>query len=255
MNKLVKNTFFYRSKHFNMQSTQNAVVTAATKGIGRAVVYKLAEQGMSVAFCARNAEEVQQMEQALSKKYPLASFLGVAADVAIPEGREHFVEAIKAKFSQVHLLLNNAGIFLPGSVQTEAEGVLEKLTETNVYSAYHITRGLLPLMLPFKSGHLFNMCSTASITAYTNGGSYCITKFALLGMSKVLREELKPELIKVTSILPGATYTASWEGSGLDAARFMKAEDVADMLWACYQLSPAAVVEEILLRPLAGDIP
>jgi short-subunit dehydrogenase len=73
-------------------------------------------------------------------------------------------------------------------------------------------------------------------------------------MSKVLREEMKAYDIKVTALLPGATYTASWEGSGLAESRFMQAKDVADMLWACYQLSASAVVEEILMRPLAGDI-
>jgi short-subunit dehydrogenase len=105
-----------------------------------------------------------------------------------------------------------------------------------------------------KAPHIFNMCSTASITAYVNGGSYAITKFGLLGMSKVLREELKPFQIKVTAILPGATKTASWEGTDLPDSRFMTAKDVASALWACYSMGPSAVVEEILMRPLPGDI-
>ena len=145
-------------------------------------------------------------------------------------------------------------MFLPGSIATEEAGVLEKLTETNVYSAYHLTRGLLPYMLKQQSGHIFMMCSTASITAYTNGGSYCITKFALLGMAKVLRQELKDQHIKVTAILPGATYTDSWQGTDLPRERFMEAQDVADAIIAAAQLSPSAVIEEILMRPMAGDI-
>jgi NADP-dependent 3-hydroxy acid dehydrogenase YdfG len=98
------------------------------------------------------------------------------------------------------------------------------------------------------------MCSTASITAYTNGGSYCISKFALYGLTKVLREELKPHHIKVTAILPGATLTTSWEGVNLPEERFMKPQDVAETIWSAYHLSPSAVIEEILMRPQLGDI-
>ncbi len=75
-----------------------------------------------------------------------------------------------------------------------------------------------------NSGHIFNMCSIASLRAYPNGGSYSISKYALLGFSENLREELKPYSIKVTAICPGATYTPSWEGSdGVEPARIMEA--------------------------------
>ncbi len=237
-----------------MKELKNAVVTGATKGIGRAVVYRLAQEGMSVLFCARNAKEVASMQADLEQLYPQQRFYGVVADVSKAADRVMLGATIQKTFKQIDLLLNNAGVFLPGGVHTEEAGTLELLTETNLYSAYHLTRACLPLMIPHRSGHIFNLCSTASIEAYVNGGSYGITKFALLGMSKVLREEMKAYNIKVTALLPGATYTASWEVSGLPESRFMKATDVADMLWACYQLSPAAVVEEILMRPLAGDI-
>jgi short-subunit dehydrogenase len=150
--------------------------------------------------------------------------------------------------------VNNTGVFLPGQIHNEAEGTFETLINTNLASAYHLTRGLVGDMIARREGHLFMMCSTASITPYTNGGSYCISKFALLGMSRVLREELKPHGVKVTALLPGATLTASWEGTDLPEDRFMKAEDVAASVWAAYTLSRSAVVEEILLRPQLGDI-
>jgi len=93
-----------------------------------------------------------------------------------------------------------------------------------------------------------------SIKAYPNGGSYAISKFALLGFSKVLREELKPAGIRVTAILPGATKTASWEGTDLPDSRFMKPEDVAEAVFSAWSLSPHSVVEELLIRPQLGDI-
>ncbi|MEQ9209931.1 MAG: SDR family oxidoreductase, partial [Pseudomonadales bacterium] len=123
-----------------------------------------------------------------------------------------------------------------------------------VYSAYHLTRALVDSMKSAKTGHIFSICSVASLFAYPNGGSYSISKFALLGFSKVLREELKQFGIRVTAVMAGATYTASWERSGLSPERFMKPQDVADAVFGAYSLSPQSVVEELIIRPQLGDI-
>ncbi len=165
-----------------------------------------------------------------------------------------FAADIKAAWDHVHILVNNAGVFLPGQVINEEEGTLEKLIDTNLYSAYHMTRHFVQGMISYGRAHIFNMCSVASINAYPNGGSYSISKFALLGLSKALREELKPHAVKVTSLLPGATYTDSWTGAGIEESRFMKAEDIAQTVWDIYHLSKTTVVEEVLLRPVPGDI-
>jgi short-subunit dehydrogenase len=109
-------------------------------------------------------------------------------------------------------------------------------------------------MINQKNGHIFNMCSVASLMAYPNGGSYSISKFALLGFSKCLREEMKPFNIKVTSIMPGAVLTDSWAGVDIPEERFMRAEDVAKTIWTAYHLSDSAVIEEIVMRPQKGDI-
>jgi len=158
------------------------------------------------------------------------------------------------QFGKPDVVVNNAGEFLPGSIHTEAEGTLEKMMESNLYSAYHLTRILLPKMMEAQHGHIFNMCSIASVQAYPNGGSYSLSKFALLGLSKNLREEMKPYNIKVTAIIPGAAYTDSWSQSGLPEQRFMEIDDVAKMVYAAARLSPQACVEEIVLRPQLGDI-
>jgi len=90
--------------------------------------------------------------------------------------------------------------------------------------------------------------------AYSNGGSYAISKFAMLGFSKCLREELKKFRIRVTAVMPGATMTNSWAGSDLPDERFMPAEDIAETIFAAYSLSGRSVVEEIVIRPQLGDI-
>ena len=103
-------------------------------------------------------------------------------------------------------------------------------------------------------GHIFNMCSIASLDAYKNGGSYSISKYAMYGFSKNLREEMKPHLIKVTSVFPGAVLTDSWDGFDNSTKRIMEAEDIARMVYASSQLSPQACVEDIIIRPQLGDL-
>jgi short-subunit dehydrogenase len=219
------------------------VVTGGTKGIGKAIADKFAQNNFSVIVCARNppqkpAENITYFQADLSKKEEVLAF----------------ADFVKSQTSKVDILVNNTGFFLPGQVHDEPEGTLEAMINTNLYSAYNLTRALVGGMIQEKSGHIFTICSTASITAYTNGGSYCISKFALLGMSKVLREELKPHNIRVTSVLPGATMTDSWAGVEIPEERFMKSTDVAEVIWATFILSKNTVIEEILLRPQLGDL-
>jgi short-subunit dehydrogenase len=109
-------------------------------------------------------------------------------------------------------------------------------------------------MLAQKAGHIFNICSIASLNAYEQGGAYSISKFALLGFSKNLRLELKDQGIKVTAVCPGAVFTNSWAGSGVDPKRIMESSDIAKMVYTASQLSPQAVVEDIVMRPQLGDL-
>jgi short-subunit dehydrogenase len=109
-------------------------------------------------------------------------------------------------------------------------------------------------MMGERGGHIFTICSIASLAAYPNGGAYSISKFALLGFTKNLRRELMPHNIKVTAIIPGAVYTDSWKGSGVDESRIMEAEDIASIIYNASRLSPQATVEEIVIRPQLGDL-
>ncbi|MPR34105.1 SDR family oxidoreductase [Salmonirosea aquatica] len=231
-----------------------AVITGATKGIGRAAAERFLEGGFDVVTCARQRDTLESFREAAQARYANSSLLIHQADLSVRSDTDHFVDYVNSLNRPVALLVNNTGVFVPGQLHTEPAGILERSIETNVYSAYHVTRGLLPGMIARQEGHIFNICSTASIMAYPNGGSYSVSKFALYGMTKVFREELKPLGIKVTALLPGATLTESWAGTELPESRFMKAQDIAESIWSAYHLSSSAVVEEIILRPQAGDI-
>lgn len=230
------------------------VVSGGTKGIGRAIVEKFMAEGFDAITCARSAKDLDKMKKELLGTYPKATLYTFQGDMSKKDEVEDFIRFVSGISGNIDVLVNNTGIFLPGQVHTEPEGNLEMMIETNVYSAYYLSRGLIPAMKDQKKGHIFNICSIASITAYANGGSYAISKFAMYGMSKVLREEMKPHRVRVTSVLPGATFTSSWEGVDLPTDRFIPVEDVATMVWAAYNLSPRSVVEDILIRPQLGDI-
>lgn len=230
------------------------IITGATKGIGRAIAEKFASEGFDLAVCSRNNDDLKAMKSAFKEQFPKVKLHIKKADLSKKKQVLAFAEFVKKTWDKFDVLMNNAGVFLPGEITKEEDGILESQIETNLYSAYHLTRAVLPLMLPQKTGHVFNMCSIASFMAYPNGGSYSISKFALLGFSKVLREELKTQGIKVTSIMPGATWSASWDGVDLPKARLAKAEDIAEVAWSAYVLSPSAVMEDVVIRPQLGDL-
>ncbi len=231
----------------------NAIVTGASKGLGKAIAIKLASKGYDLFLGSRNEDELLAVSREIKSDYNVNVFYYVA-DLSNKNETRKFAEAALDKFSQINVLVNNAGLFLPGKIHEEEDGVLEKQMETNLYSAYYLTKALMPVLLTTQHAHIFNMCSVASKIAYPNGGSYSISKFALLGFSKVLREELKGKNIKVTAILPGAAWSDSWKGADLPYDRLMEANDVAEALAACLNLSSAACVEEIVLRPQLGDL-
>lgn len=230
-----------------------AVVTGASKGIGRAIVEKFASENFEVAVCSRSETNLVELKNALESKFNTKIHIFVA-DVSQKSEIQNFGKFVIGLNLPIQVLVNNAGVFLPGKLMEEAENTLETLINTNVYSAYYLSRLMVPEMKPQETSHIFNICSIASLMAYPQSGSYSISKFALLGFSKSLRQELIDTNVKVTSVMPGATLTDSWAGVDLPEERFMKPEDVADIVWASYNLSKSAVVEEIVLRPIKGDI-
>ena len=230
------------------------LVTGGTKGIGRAIIEKFAAEGFHIITCARSEKDLENLKLEIERDYTFSKVQYLAADLGAETERSSFIAFVKKLNVRIEVLVNNTGIFIPGKIIEEGNEVLPNMMAANLYSAYYLTKALVPDMIRRKQGHIFNICSTASIRAYPNGGSYSITKFAMYGMTKCLREEVKDFGIKVTALLPGATYTASWEGVDLPVERFMKAEDIADVVHATYVLSKNSVVEEILIRPQLGDI-
>ncbi|TAD94945.1 MAG: SDR family oxidoreductase [Bacteroidetes bacterium] len=229
------------------------VITGASKGIGKAIAEKFASQGFNLALCARTESDLLILKNEIESKFKIQVHI-LSTDVSKKSEVEKFANFVQKLNEKVAVLINNAGVFVQGQVHNEAEGILETMINTNLYSAYYLTKALILGMIEQKKGHIFNICSIASIMPYANGGSYSISKYAMYGMTKVLREEMKPLGIRVTAILPGATLTNSWSGSDLPSERFIKSEDVAEAVFSAYHLSENSVIEEMIIRPQLGDI-
>lgn len=232
----------------------NIVITGASKGIGKAIAEKFAANGYSLFLCARNEKELTDTATVISQNYPTIEVHYKTCDVSNKQQLKQFADWIHTKTHAADVLVNNAGSFIPGHVHEEEDGVIEYLMETNLYSAYYLSKYLLSPMMDRRSGHIFNICSIASLKAYRQGGSYGITKYAMAGLSANLRDEMKKYGVKVTSVFPGAAYTASWDASGINPERIMTANDIAEMIFTAANLSPQACVEEIVIRPQLGDL-
>lgn len=243
----------------NIQNTpsgdggRSVIITGASRGIGKAVAEIFAANGHDLFISSRSEVALYKSMEELQTKYPSVSIKAKAFDLTDKQQAKDLGNWC-LKYVVPDIIINNAGLFEPGSVHNEPEGLLEKQLAVNLNSAYHLTRTLLPKMMARRSGHIFNLCSIASLNAYENGGAYSISKFAMYGFSKNLREEMKPYNIKVTSVHPGAVLTDSWGDYDNSSKRIMEAEDIAKMIFACTQLSAAACVEDILIRPQLGDL-
>ena len=233
----------------------NIVITGAGKGMGKALTRRFAADNNNIFICSRTESDLKGVVAEIINDFKQSRINYFVTDLSTKEGVLDFAKWIEKQDIEVDILINNAGSFIPGSVYNEEEGALEKMIETNLYSAYYLTRALLPKMMQNKQGHIFNMSSIAALQAYNNGGAYSISKFALTGFSKNLREEMKPYNIKVTTVYPGAVYTASWAESGVDPARIMDEKDIAELIYSAASLSPQACVEDIIVRPIKGDLP
>jgi short-subunit dehydrogenase len=237
----------------NISSKSLIVITGGTKGIGRALVERFAAEGYDIATCSRNQSELLELKETIENKYSVACHVQ-QADLSQTEDCLAFADFAAQLGTAPAAVVHNAAVFRVKPLMEESHDALQQMLQTNVVSAHIINRRLLPLMIAQRQGHLFFIASVASLRGFDNCGAYVTAKHALLGMARALREELKTAGLRVTAVMPGATYTNSWAGADIDEHRLMPPEDVARAVWAAFSLSSRSVVEEILIRPQLGDL-
>lgn len=234
----------------------NAVITGASKGIGFAIASLFVKNNINIAICARSKDALKEAHNQLQSMNKNIDVFSMVADMSKVEDIEKFTAMVTKEMKSVDILMNNVGVYFPGEVHNEPTGQLEKMMQVNLYGPYHLTRAFMPTFLKQQSGYIFNMSSVAGIMPYPNGGSYSISKYALTGFSKALREELKDKGIKVITVYPGATWSDSWSAAKgeIPEDRLMEANDIAEVIYAQLKLSPSAVIEDIIIRPQLGDL-
>lgn len=231
-----------------------AIITGGTKGIGYATCELFLENGVDIAINSRSETDLKTVQEEFKSRFPERQVLIKVTDVSQKDQVIAFAEYVKSQWPVIDILVNNAGLYVGGQIHTESDDVLENQIETNLYSAVNMSKQILPVMLPRQKGTIINICSIASIMSYPNSASYSISKFALHGFSKVLRDEMKDKGIRVVSILPGATWSNAWGDIDLPKERLMQARDIALTIWNAIQLSDSAVIEDIIIRPQLGDL-
>ncbi|MXV17955.1 SDR family oxidoreductase [Hufsiella ginkgonis] len=232
----------------------NAVITGATKGIGRAIALKLASAGYHLALCSRNQDDLERLLAELRLAHPALQIHGLQTDCSDKGELIRFADFVHEHFKSIDVLVNNAGVFIPSRILDEEDDLLSLQLPLNLGAPYRLCKIFGRQMRQNRSGHIINICSVAAIKPVITAGSYTVTKFALLGLTRVLREELMPYHVKVTAILPGSTLTESWGEVIEDESRFVAAADIASAVLNCLQMSHGCNVDELLIRPVKGEL-
>ncbi len=226
----------------------NAVITGATKGIGRAIALNLAKKGYNLAICARTDTDLIALVKELENDH--IKVFSMVTDCSKKEQVKAFCNFAKSNLHEIHILVNNVGLFMPGNILDEEDESFELQQALNINCVYYMSKFVGKMMISQNNGHIFNICSVASKMVIEHAGSYSVTKAAMLSLNNVLRAELAPYNVKVTAILPGSTLTASWVGTNLPPNQFVQPEDVANSISAILDLSSGANVDELILMPL-----
>ena len=230
------------------------LITGASQGIGAAIAKVFAAEvpGVRLALVARNGKKLAAVARACAKAGAVAEVF--ECDVSDAAAVEAMATAVRKRFGAVDVLVNNAGVFTAAPFVELAVEEFDRVVAANLRSAFLVTRAFVPAMLKRGSGDVFFMSSIAGLEAYTNATAYCAAKFGVTGLAKVLRQETKGTGVRVSCVYPGATWSPSWEQSGVPAERMMPAEDVARAFLDAWRMSRRTVVEEIVLRPWRGDV-
>lgn len=232
---------------------KRVLITGSTKGIGHALAKKFAASKCDLVLIARSDRDLQEQRKQLQEQYGV-DILCIAADLNEKKQVGKILEHLEQASCNVDVLINNLGVYETGTFLESEEQQMERLMNINYFAGYYLTKALLPHMLSRNEGHIFCIGSVANLQPIKEAFAYTVSKYAVYGFIKTLREQLMSTEIKTTAVIPGSTLTASWEGTQIAPERFILAEDIAEAIYLCTQLSKGACLEEIIIRPQHGQI-
>jgi len=244
----------FETSNIKQKIMKNALITASTKGMGRATAIALAKEGINLALCSRNAADLAAFKDELSALNPAIKVFTAVTDVSIKQQLLDFAAGAEQALGTISIIVNNAGMYEHQSILNDDDTTLQKQIGTNLAPAYELYRYFGKKMIAAKEGHIFTICSVASLNPIAEAGTYSVTKYALLGLNKVMRTEMQPHGVKVTAIIPGSTLTDSWKGMEVDKDKMVLPEDIASAIVNIYKMSAGANVDEIIIKPAFGQI-
>lgn len=226
-----------------------ALVTGSSRGIGRAIAFRLAGLGASIAVCGRDPNA---LKSAIAQLENLGvKVFGAMTDVARQERVDDLVSRTEAALGPISILVNNAGIGLFGPAHEKSEEDWDRVLNTNLKSVFLVSKAVVPSMISRKSGDIVNISSLAGLNAFAGGGIYCASKWGVQGLSACMAEDLRSHGIRVSVVCPGSVAT-EFSGSGpKDASKVLSPEDVAHAVQMIVTQGPKSFVSQVHIRPLS----
>jgi 3-oxoacyl-[acyl-carrier protein] reductase len=224
------------------------LVTGGNRGIGRAIALRLAKLGAAVAICGRDAQALAATEAELKKSG--SQVYSQIADVSRSADVTSLVDQTQAALGPISILVNNAGIGLFGPAHEKTEADWDGVLDTNLKSAFLVSRAVVPAMIQHGAGDIINMSSLAGRNAFAGGGIYCASKWGLQGLSACMAEDLREHGIRVSVICPGSVATEFSTRGSKDPSKILWPEDVAHAVEMIVTQSPQSFLSEVHLRPV-----
>ncbi|MCZ8522063.1 MULTISPECIES: 3-ketoacyl-ACP reductase [Paenibacillus] len=221
---------------------KTAIITGGGKGIGKAAAVALAKEGVHLGLISRSTGDLETLKSELSGTYGVNVYYA-SADISNRSEVEAAVGSLIAQLGSLDILINNAGIASFGKVAEMDPDQWEGIIRTNLLGTYYVTRAVLPTLLEQQSGSIINIASTAGERGFATGSAYCASKFAVMGFTESLFQEVRKSNIRVTALTPSTVNTELATNAGLpigDEDRMMQPEDVAELILATLKL-PARV--------------
>ena len=228
-------------------------ITGASSGIGRAAAIEFAKVGTQVFATSRRAVELERLNSELAKeKLKIEIF---PCNIASSSNVDQTVKKILA-VSPINCLINNAGISSFKKAEDNSISEINDIINTNLLGAIYTIKYVLPHMIEQGGGTIINILSIVTKKVFTNSTAYAASKAGLMAYTNSLREEVRKYNIKIVNVIPGATETAIWssEVRKENAGKMMDTADIASLLVWLYLQKGNLVTEEIMVRPITGDL-
>jgi 3-oxoacyl-[acyl-carrier protein] reductase len=230
-----------------MESLQGkiALVTGAGKGIGRAAALALAAEGVHVGLLARTESDLQTLADEIAKLGVKTS--SAVADVADRAAVEAAVAQVQQELGPIDILLNNAGIGTFAKFLEMEPADWEHIIQVNLMGTYYVTRAVLPSMIERQTGDIINISSTSGQRAAAGSSAYSASKFALLGLTEALMQEVRKHNIRVSALTPSTVATPLALNNKLtdgNPDKVMQPEDLAEFMVAQLKLNRRIFIKE-----------